>query len=127
LEVNPRYTASMELVERAYGVSVFDIHARACAGDLPTFELVNARAASREAVGKAIVYARRDTTAGDTRPWLEDDTVRDIPPPGSRILRGHPICTVFARARDAAECHRGLVARAAAVYRTIASRTRRAA
>jgi uncharacterized protein len=124
VEVNPRYTASMELVERAYGLSVFDIHARACGGDLPAFELFRARAADPEAVGKAVLYARRDTTAGDTRSWLGDDTVRDIPAPGERILRGHPVCTVFARARDAAACHRALLARAVAAYRAIASRTR---
>ena len=117
----------MELVERAYGLSIFDIHVRACGGDLPAFELIRARAADREAVGKAVLYARRDTTVGDTRSWLEDDTVRDIPAPGERILRGHPVCTVFARASDAAACHRALVARAAAVYRAIASRTRRIA
>jgi predicted ATP-grasp superfamily ATP-dependent carboligase len=127
VEVNPRYTASMELVERAYALSVFDVHARACAGELPAFELVRARAAGAGAIGKAVVYARHATTVGDTRPWLDDDTVRDIPAPGEHILRGHPICTVFARARDTAACHRALVARAAAVYRAIASPTRRIA
>src|SRR2546422_10205992 len=30
IEVNPRYTAAMELVERAYGLSLFDLHVRAC-------------------------------------------------------------------------------------------------
>ena len=29
IEVNPRYTAAMELVERAYGISMFDVHVRA--------------------------------------------------------------------------------------------------
>jgi len=120
VEVNPRYTASMELVERAYGLSIFDVHARACAGELPGFELFRARAADREAVGKAVVYARHDTTLGDTRRWLRDDTVRDIPAPGEHIVRGHPICTVFARAEDAAACHRALEARAAAVYGAVA-------
>lgn len=127
VEVNPRYTASMELIERAYGLSVFESHARACAGDLPAFDLFKARATNREAVGKAVVYARRDTTVGDTRHWLEDDTVRDIPAPGEHIPRGHPVCTVFARAGDAAACHRALVTRAAAVYRALASRARRVA
>ena len=127
VEVNPRYTASMELVERAYGISVFDIHARACAGQLPAFELLRARTMNQAAVGKAVVYARRDTIVGDTRRWLEDDSVRDIPAPGEHILRGHPVCTVFARAPDAAACHRALVARAAAAYRAIASSTRRIA
>jgi len=110
----------MELVERAYGLSIFDVHARACAGELPGFELFRARAADREAVGKAVVYARHDTTLGDTRRWLRDDTVRDIPAPGEHIVRGHPICTVFARAEDAAACHRALEARAAAVYGAVA-------
>jgi predicted ATP-grasp superfamily ATP-dependent carboligase len=122
LEVNPRYTASMELVERAYGLSIFDIHVRACAGELPAFELFRARAADQGAVGKAVVYARHDVTVGDTRRWLSDDTVRDIPAPGERISHGQPICTVFARATDAAACQRALEARAAAVYDTIARR-----
>src|SRR5207249_309518 len=29
VEVNPRYCASMELVERARGISIFELHARA--------------------------------------------------------------------------------------------------
>src|SRR5205823_5666061 len=39
IEVNPRYTAAMELVERAYGISLFDVHARACRQALPAFDL----------------------------------------------------------------------------------------
>src|SRR5262249_56227745 len=35
LEVNPRYCASMELVERASRVSVFGLHLAACQGGLP--------------------------------------------------------------------------------------------
>ena len=35
LEVNPRYCASMELVERASGDSVFALHRAACLGELP--------------------------------------------------------------------------------------------
>jgi predicted ATP-grasp superfamily ATP-dependent carboligase len=119
VEVNPRYTASMELVERAYGLSVFETHARACAGRLPAFDFAQARAASAGAIGKAVVYARRDTTVGDTRAWLADDSVRDIPTPGEAIGRGQPVCTVFARGRNAAACHQALVARAAAVYAAI--------
>jgi predicted ATP-grasp superfamily ATP-dependent carboligase len=39
IEVNPRWCASMELVERAYGLSVFGAHASACAaGTLPDFD-----------------------------------------------------------------------------------------
>ena len=106
----------MELVERLYGLSIFQTHARACAGELPAFDLAGARAEQHGAIGKAVVYARRDTVLGDTRSWLEDPTVRDVPHPGEHIPRGKPICTVFARAKNGEGCHRALVARAARVY-----------
>lgn len=126
VEVNPRYTASMELVERAYGLSMFDIHARACAGALPAFDLAATRAAPG-AIGKAIVYARRSTTLADTRGWLADGSVRDVPAPQERVARGRPVCTVFARGRDGADCYAALNARAAALYRLIEPRAQRIA
>ena len=115
VEVNPRYSASMELVERAYGLSVFGVHVRACLGELPRFDVATARQ-DRGAVGKAVVYARRTVTMGDTRAWLRDRNVRDVPRPGERIPRGRPICTVFARGRDARSCYAALVRRAERVY-----------
>ena len=45
IEVNPRYSASMELVERATGSSLFAIHADACAGRLPEPARLPVRAA----------------------------------------------------------------------------------
>ena len=120
VEVNPRYTASMELAERHYGISIFAAHASALHGELTDFDLAHARARSRGALGKAIVYARRDVTVGDTTAWLSDDTVRDIPPPQTRIPRGRPICTVFATGRDGASCYGNLIARAERVYGAIA-------
>jgi len=121
IEVNPRWSSSMELVERAYGVSVFGAHAAACAnGALPTFDLARARRSGR-ASGKAVVFARTDVIAGDTRPWLEDATVRDVPVPGERISAGQPVCTVFAEQVSAAACHAALARRAEAVYEAIAT------
>ena len=119
LELNPRWTASMELAERAFDISVFDAHARACAGRVPRFALGPALARLDGAVGKAIVYARRDVVAPDTRPWLDDPTVRDVPHPGERIARGRPICTIFARGGTGAECHAALVRRAGALYEVL--------
>jgi predicted ATP-grasp superfamily ATP-dependent carboligase len=118
IEVNPRWCASMELVERALGLSVFGAHAAACRdGVLPDFDLARARPA--DAVGKAVVFARHDVVVGDTRAWLAEGTsgdVRDVPQPGARIAAGRPVCTVFATARDEAECHASLVRRAERVY-----------
>jgi len=117
IEVNPRWCASMELVERAYGLSVFGAHATACRdGALPDFDVARARRGLR-AVGKAIVYARADVTVADTREWLKDSDVRDVPVPGARIPAGRPVCTIMAEGPDAEACHVTLVQRAARVYR----------
>jgi predicted ATP-grasp superfamily ATP-dependent carboligase len=121
IEVNPRYSASMELLERSRSLSIFEVHERACRGTLPK------PLESAGVQGKAVVFARRNVVMGDTREWLEDKSVADIPQPGERILRGRPICTVFARGDDADSCYAGLVSRAAAVYRSTESRKRPAA
>jgi len=127
IEVNPRYTAAMELVERAYGLSVFDLHARACRGALPAFDLAAVRRATPDAVGKAIVYARRPTVLGDTRTWLADPDVRDISPPGTTVAPREPICTIFARQGNASACFAALASRAARLYRDVEGREARSA
>ena len=120
VEVNPRWSASMELVERAYGVSMFGAHATACRdGALPTFDLERARRGAG-AVGKAVVFARQDVAVGDTGAWLADSSVRDVPHPDERIATGRPICTVFAAGRDAVACHEALVRRADRIYTAVA-------
>src|SRR4029434_5935167 len=79
------------------------------------------------APAKAIVYARRAVIAGETRRWLDDPSIADIPWPGELIQPGHPICTVFASARSAAECENRLRARAGRVYSEVTILTGRAA
>jgi predicted ATP-grasp superfamily ATP-dependent carboligase len=131
IEVNPRWTASMELVERAYGLSVFTAHAAACVnGVLPAsadFDLAKARRGAR-AFGKAIVFARHDVTIGDTREWIASG-IRDVPHAGENIAAGRPVCTVLAAGRDALDCHAALVEQARRVYDDLATpslRVRRA-
>lgn len=135
IEVNPRWCASMELVERAYGLSVFAAHADACVSRrLPAFDVAKAAAgtpvlgkAVGKAVGKAIVFATSGVTVGDSRLWLGDANVRDVPRPGTRIRARQPICTVFASAADDAACHAALVQRADDIYARVAAWRRRAA
>ena len=117
IEVNPRWCASMELVERAYGLSVFAAHASACTtGLLPAFDLKH-QPRGPGAVGKAVIYARRDATVGDTRTWLtKHENIRDIPQPGARISSGGPVCTILADAPDGPSCHEALVESAGRVY-----------
>jgi predicted ATP-grasp superfamily ATP-dependent carboligase len=115
IEVNPRWSASMELVERAHAFSVFGAHVSACTGDVPSFDLQHARY-RRGAIGKAIVFARRAVVVGDTRAWLDQPDLRDIPRAGDRIRAGEPVCTVFAEARDASACRDALMQRAQRIY-----------
>ena len=122
IEVNPRFSASMELIERAYRLSLFELQVRACRGILP---VTLPPCAGVE--GKAIVFARRDVVLGQTRSWLKAESFADIPHPGERIRQGHPICTVFATGTDALSCQRLLIRRAASVYRAAESPKRGAA
>ena len=106
VEVNPRYSASMELVERATGASMFALHLAACRGRLPEPSLAHAALhadASPGFHGKAIVYARRSVTITASLEWL-DRGVRDVPHPGDVIRKGRPICTVLAEGPSRAGC-----------------------
>jgi predicted ATP-grasp superfamily ATP-dependent carboligase len=102
VEVNPRPTASLEALEAAYGVGVFDVHLRACAGELPSIE-----ARCSGAAGKAVLFATNGVTIGDSVRWLERG-VRDVPHPGERIAAGRPICTVVATATTPQDALAGL-------------------
>lgn len=115
LELNPRHSASMELIERAFVSGLFGLHAAACRGSLP-----EALPPLRPGVwGKAVLWARQHVVAPRTRAWLERDDVRDLPFPGERIQRGHPICTVLAHAADERRCLAALAEAAAGIERQL--------
>ncbi|HEU4586235.1 MAG TPA: ATP-grasp domain-containing protein [Gemmatimonadaceae bacterium] len=134
IELNPRHSASMELGERAFGYSVFAAHALACAShhtsadhdapstrgtpSVPRLDL-SASLRSVGAFGKAVLFAPVTLVMPDTTGWLTDPDVRDIPHPGETIPRGHPVCTIFATARDHLSCHEMLVRKAGEVYEKI--------
>jgi predicted ATP-grasp superfamily ATP-dependent carboligase len=118
VEINPRWSASMELVERVCDVSVFAAHAAACArGELSS---LNDLRPHFPAVGKAIVFARHHVIIGNTDDWLNDPDIRDVPHAGETIAAGSPVCTVLAEARDGASCEADLVTRAQSIYGTLA-------
>jgi predicted ATP-grasp superfamily ATP-dependent carboligase len=121
IEVNPRFSASMELIERGQGFSMFDLHASACRGRLPS-----PTAAADKVYGKAIVFARRSVTISCSPLWEADRDVADLPHEGERIPRGRPICTVFAEAPTADDCHELLLRKAAAIYRATGQQLRQA-
>jgi predicted ATP-grasp superfamily ATP-dependent carboligase len=121
VEVNPRYTASMELVERAYGLNVFSLHLEAMAGRLPVFSLAESLRSQALYFGKGIVYARRAVTVPNTDGWTQRGR-RDIPFPGERIEAGHPVCTVLVTGEGRDVCWKRLLAGVEAVQQETDSR-----
>ena len=116
IEVNPRWSASMELVDRVCDVPVMAAHVDSCNSGTPPRVR---RRCEGGVMGKAVVFATADVAVGDTRRWLDSGDVRDVPWPGTSIGRGDPICTVFAMAPTFAKCHEALAASANAIYATL--------
>jgi uncharacterized protein len=118
IEVNPRPTASLELID---GIRVIDAHLRACAGELPRVEPQPSGAA-----GKAVLFATEDVVVGDSTRWRAGG-VRDVPHPGERIRAGRPVCTLVARAATPEDVLAELAERAAWVRAQLAPRVEVAA
>lgn len=107
VEVNPRYSASIEVLEHAVGRSAF-------APLIPR--------TTRPAVAKAIYYAPHGLTFPNRGPWDADlkppfDPWRlpgfaDIPAAGAVVPAGQPVLTIFATGSSAAECREQLQSRA---------------
>ncbi len=114
-EVNPRYSASMELLDHPGSPPLFALHAEACGGRLPA----TAPARAPGVRGKAVVFARRHLSSGDTHGWLRDPSVADVPPAHQQVARGRAICTVLASAGGADACLRALETKAAEIYRAV--------
>ncbi len=108
LEVNPRFQASMSIIENAYDINLFDLHVRSSHGELPSFEL-NAT----ETWGNVILYAEKDIILPDTSKWI--GKFKDIPYSGERIKKGQPICAILASGSDREECWDSLVEHANAL------------
>jgi predicted ATP-grasp superfamily ATP-dependent carboligase len=111
VEVNPRYTASVEVLEYATGLRALALHRRVFD---PTAPAPPDPEPATDYVGKAILFAREDVTVPGDGPWsseLEHPTslfqlplFADIPPDGQRVPKGWPILTFFARATSVAGC-----------------------
>jgi predicted ATP-grasp superfamily ATP-dependent carboligase len=118
IEVNPRWTASMELIEERTGRNLFDRHLRASEGagvathDAWEAREGNARPALGRFLAKGILYATETCVAPDPRA-LEALGARDRPHLGERIESGEPICTLIVEGDDADDCRSRLEKKAA--------------
>lgn len=111
VEVNPRYTASVEVLERASRQPLLAWHAAACTADrLPA---PGPRPADR-CIAKRILFAPHGLTfPAELSQALLDESLgadwpdaADIPRGGTRIGAGEPILTVFSEAATAADARR---------------------
>jgi predicted ATP-grasp superfamily ATP-dependent carboligase len=122
LEVNPRYTASVEIVERATGVAAIEAHAVACGSFTNGLTLRATRLGTHDH-GKAILFAKRPVVVGQMfATWALDEATRlpwpmlaDVPPAGARIGIGRPVLTLFAAGEDSGDVERRLRKRVAEV------------
>jgi predicted ATP-grasp superfamily ATP-dependent carboligase len=111
VEVNPRYTASVEVLELALGRSLLAEHARAFD---PTFSESKPQA-GRGYVGKRILYASNPLRfpagvcrARRLRHHSRFPRLGDIPWPGTDFRFGAPVLTVFAHGTSLESCRRRL-------------------
>lgn len=135
IEVNPRWTASMELYEERSGLDLFDLHLAAVAGAAPEGsgprdpvdappELDGSQNPATGAtraprfLAKGILYATDPVTAPEPA-LLEALGARDRPRVGEPFFPGQPICTLLAEGSDREACLRALRSRSAAARRLL--------
>lgn len=127
LEVNPRPTASMELIERATGWSVAAAHL----GATTAARAADPPGPSAAIWGKAIVFtprpARPDAAArisSAARAWAAVDgmpAVADVPAGNEPLTSSAPLVTVFACGTTASEVASGLRTRVVCLRRLAAA------
>lgn len=111
VEINPRYTASAEVLERAKGRLYLGWHAAVFGAPRPGPSLPRLSGV----VGKAILFAERECRfpaglvwqAGKRTPF-DWSALADIPHPGEAFAPGDPIVTVFARGANQQACELAL-------------------
>lgn len=117
VEVNPRYTASMEILEYAGCGPLLRRHRSIFDPSAPAQSLAPVRQES-VCIGKAILFAARPLIFPADGPWITElmrptpiDAMpgfADLPSAGERIEVGRPILTLFARGRSLEECRETL-------------------
>lgn len=93
IEVNPRFQETIECVEKHLGMNVVETHIDACQRN----ELPGECKRGEEFWTRLILFASENVRVDE---MLDDDAVRNIPPPKIVIGRGEPICSVVVNGKD---------------------------
>jgi predicted ATP-grasp superfamily ATP-dependent carboligase len=111
VEINPRYTASVEVLEYALGIQAISWHRAAfdTGMTIPCFP-----EGKRPVIGKAIIFAKSSREFPQEGPWArtlvrsklfeEMPDFADIPAAGSRIECGRPILTFSSQSGSVHGC-----------------------
>ncbi|MGF1581838.1 MAG: ATP-grasp domain-containing protein [Gemmataceae bacterium] len=102
VEVNPRYTASVEVIEYSLGLTALTMHRHGC---VENRDLSFPQNSTRLVAGKAIYYAPETFVFPEVGPWtrelnpqrnlFEMPEFADIPDAGHTIEARHPVFTFF--------------------------------
>jgi predicted ATP-grasp superfamily ATP-dependent carboligase len=112
-EINPRYPASLEILEYATGTTLLRDHAECFATEELPEVGVRWEPLPGRVLGKAVVFSPRAVTTQFDLP-IEAEGFRswprwaDVPAPGTVVQAGEPLLTVYAQGDTAAECRAGL-------------------
>ena len=120
IEINARFSASIEILEAAFDISCIDFHYQACQDSVLPPVLLNR---SPLKYGKAIVYARKSCTITPQccQTWSEQSaqghhaalhgnySFADIPAAGTTIPTGKPILSLIAQGKDCRAVQRCLI------------------
>ena len=117
VEVNPRYTASLEIHELATGRSLLSEHRQACEASTHTQEArVHAHPAPTRVIAKWILHTPRRLVApeivldeNESHDLSSVRSIADVPWPGTCFNRGEPVMTMMAAGADMAECQSRLI------------------
>jgi uncharacterized protein len=112
VEINPRYTASLEIQELACERSLLAEHQRACEGRATAVERCSpVKPARSRVIAKLILYAPRPLIVPAIVPEENemDDrfavgSIADVPWPGTRFNPGEPVMTLLAAGPDLGQC-----------------------
>lgn len=115
LEINPRPGATLDIFEPARG-SLFALHVAACEGVLPPRP-----PALAGAMAHGILYTDRGLPSVPTITWPA--WTADRPRAATPVGRGHPVCSVLARAPTGAGATALLADRMAALRNALEART----
>lgn len=102
IEINPRFQATLDIIEMSTGFSIFEAHINACKGLLPEFT-----PKAKKTVARRIIFADRDIKVLDDLKKFYP-RVADIPWKNDEIKEGGAIISVYGEGSTLAEAESSL-------------------